>query len=279
MTNPPLQHPEFEAARIMGELYGAGFIGHKKAFDRDWAGRLREDIDLIFENAKKMPGGVLNRGPNRFYVEVHPERIRGFLDMITHPWLIAVCLAVLGPDYRIVETGFDISEPGAQDQPWHRDFAMPQATALGRRLDSLAFNITAVDVTDDMGPLEIAPGTQWDDLTTAADPSEMFPVKSSTARYVALAQRKMPELGDMSARSALTIHRGTANHSSKSRPIFVVGVDAPGASNAARHDLQVSAAYHASLPASVRCHLAARVVDCLESIVQAHTIDALTVGP
>ena len=85
-------------------------------------------------------------------------------DIATHPWFVAVCEAVLGPDYRIVEIGFDIPFPGAADQPWHRDFPAPEATLKGRRLNSLAFNLTAVDTGPEHGPFEIALGTQWDDI-------------------------------------------------------------------------------------------------------------------
>ncbi|MFM7348549.1 MAG: hypothetical protein ACKO01_03570 [Erythrobacter sp.] len=35
---------------------------------------------------------------------------------------------MVGPEYRIVEVGFDIPFPDAADQPWHRDFAAPEAT-------------------------------------------------------------------------------------------------------------------------------------------------------
>jgi hypothetical protein len=269
---------QFDIAKIMGGLYGDGIIGLKGAFDRAWVQRLREDIDTLFEEAQQRPGGALNRGPNRFYVEVHPERIRGFVDIVTHPWVVAVCSAVLGPDYRIVEAGFDVPGPGAANQPWHRDFATPAATAVGRRLDSLAFNMTTVDVTEDMGPLEIAPGTQWDDLAGRSDASGMFPDKTLYPRYEALAQRKLPSMGDISARSALTIHRGTANRSNLSRPVFVLGVDAPDAGNAARHDLQATRRYWESLPALAREHMTCRVVDSLEDIVQLHTIEGLTMG-
>ena len=57
------------------------------------------------------------------------------------------------------------------------------------------------------------------------------------------AVQKMPQRGDISARSALTIHRGTANRSNEARPVLVVGVDAPDATNANHHDLQVTRAY------------------------------------
>src|SRR5206468_3839112 len=120
----------------------------------------------------------------------------------------------------------------------------------GRRLNSLAFNLTTVDVFEDMGPFEIAPGTQWD-IPTGFEHG-MFPPKSAYERYQSRAQRKMPKRGDISARSALTIHRGTANQSNKSRPALVLGVDAPGGINADRHDLQFTRAYYDAMPAALK---------------------------
>jgi len=269
---------DLDVAHILGGLYGDGIIALRGAFSTAWADQLREDIELLFAEACQQPQGVLPRGPQRWYVEVHPERLRGFVDIASHPWFVTVCQAVLGPHYRIVEVGFDIPGPGAQDQPWHRDFPAPEATRIGRRLDSLAFNLTAVDTTPEMGPLEIAPGTQWDDWPLP-DPLDreaaMFPPAPLYPRYVARAQARLPQRGDISARSALTIHRGTANRSDRSRPVLVVGVDAPDAGNAARHDLQVTAAYVDRLPAVVRQHLHCRVVERLQPIAQAHSIHGL----
>jgi hypothetical protein len=260
---------------IMGGIYGDGFIACKGAFSREWVQQLGADIAVLFQEAMAQPGGALARGPNRYYVEIHPERLRGFIDIITHPWVMAVCRGILGPDYRIVETGFDVPGPGALHQPWHRDFPSPEATLKGRRLNSLAFNITTVDVTEDMGPFEIAPGTQWDDL---AGGDLMFPERALWSRYEALAQRKLAKMGDISARSALTVHRGTANQSDKSRPVFVLGVDAPDARNADKHDLQLTRGYYDSLPDEVGRHIACRVVDKLAPIVQEHTIEGLLMG-
>jgi hypothetical protein len=273
-------HPgsDDEAAPLLGGLYGDGIIALKGAFDTTWADRLREDVETLFAEARARPRGALPRGPERYYVEVHPQRLRGFVDIVTHPWFVAVCRAVLGPRYQVVEIGFDVPGPGAQDQPWHRDFPMPQATRAERRLDSLAFNLTAVDTTPEMGPLQIAPGTQWDDWPwdeAGSREAGMFPGKATWPRYEQRAQWRMPQRGDMSARSALTIHRGTANRSDRARPVLVVGVDAPGAGYAARHDLQATPAFLAALPPLAREHLTYRVVGALEHIEQAHAIDGL----
>jgi hypothetical protein len=92
-----------------------------------------------------------------------------------------------------------------------------------------------------MGPLEIALGTQWDHLCGEDEP--MFPPRALYSRYEARMARRMPQRGDISARSALTIHRGTANRSNLPRPVLVLGVDAPDGTNAGHHDLQVTKAY------------------------------------
>ena len=125
-----------------------------------------------------------------------------------------------------MEVGFDTPFPGATTQPWHRDFPSPPETKDERRLSSLAFNLTTVDTTDEMGPFEIAPGTQWD----RGDDFDhgMFPPKSAYARYEELAVRKYPQVGDISARSALTVHRGTPNRSDVARPVLVLGVGGRG---------------------------------------------------
>ena len=169
--------------------------------------------------------------------------------------------------------GFDIPFPGAADQPWHRDFFVPEATTKQRRLNSLAFNLTAVDTRPEHGPFEVAPGTQWDQFEGC--PKGMFPPRDLWPRYIERAQQKLPQLGDMSARSALTIHRGTANRSNEPRPTLVVGVDAPDATNAAHHDLQVTSGYLESLPPRVRDHLTYRVADTLEPVIQHHVIEGL----
>lgn len=274
-VNDPLSSA-YDIAGIMGGLYGDGFIALKSAFSREWVQQLDKDIAIAYEDALKRPNGAVGRGPKRHYVEIHPEDIQGFVELAMHPWVVTVCEAVLCSDYKIVEIGFDVPNPGAMDQPWHRDFPAPDETIVGRRLNSLAFNLTTVDVHEDMGPFEIAPGTQWD-LPMGFEHG-MFPHRDNWPRYQQRAQRKMPRMGDISARSALTIHRGTANHSNKPRPALVLGVDAPGAINAERHDLQLTHKYFATLPAELKKHLTYRLVNELEPIVQAHTIEGLMMG-
>jgi len=257
-------------------LYRDGIVAKKGAFSREWVEQMREDVMTAFWEAIQRPGGAVGRGPRRWYVEVHPQAISGFVDLVTHPWVVAMCEAVLGPKYEIVELGFDVPFQGAKNQPWHRDFPSPRETYEERRITSLAFNMTGVDVTEDMGPFEVAPGTQWDDGREWKH--QMFPAESLWPRYTERGVRKFPKMGDISARSALTMHRGTAHGSPIARPVLVLGVDAPGAGHAALHDMMVTPDYYASLPESVRQHLVCRVVDKLVPVTQKHDIEGLVMG-
>ena len=257
-------------------LYRDGIVGCRGAFSRDWVNTLSQDVAAAFAEARSRKDGAVGRGPQRWYVEVHPQALGGFVQLAEHPWIRAVCQAVLGPDYTIVEVGFDIPFPGAVNQPWHRDFPMPAETREQRRLTSLAFNITTVDTTDDMGPFEIAPGSHFDD----GDDFDhgMFPPRTYYDRYEKLGLRKYPQVGDISARSALTVHRGTTNHSDKIRPVLVLGVDGPDGHNAEHHDLAVTADFWAALPRRLQHHLNCPIVDKLTPITQKHTIEGLVMG-
>ncbi|WP_193605876.1 phytanoyl-CoA dioxygenase family protein [Nocardioides dongkuii] len=261
---------------IRETIHTDGIIGCPGAFSRAWVEQLREDVEAAFAEAQSREGGAVGRGPNRYYVEIHPEALRGFVDLVDHPWVRATCETVLGPDYQIVEVGFDIPFAGAKNQPWHRDFPAPRETLEEGRLTSLAFNVTCVDTEEDMGPFEIAPGTHWDEGEEFDH--GMFPPKNEYSRFEERAVRKYPRMGDISARSALTVHRGTRNESATSRPVLVLGVDAPGAGNDEKHDLAVTRAYWEGLPQRVRDHLDCPIVEELTPITQKHTIEGLVMG-
>jgi hypothetical protein len=258
------------------KLFRDGIAAKRGAFSREWVTKLRGDMMTAFWDAIQRPGGAIGRGPRRWYVEVHPQAISGFVALATHPWVRAMSEAVLGPDYEIVEIGLDVPFEGAQDQPWHRDFPSPKDSFEQKKITSLAFNLTGVDVTPDMGPFEIAVGTQWDDGRAWKD--EMFPAKDLWPRFQERGVRAYPKLGDISCRSALTVHRGTAHASMIPRPVLVLGVDAPGAGHAALHDMLVTEDFYEAMPEVLRRHLVCRVTDRLTPITQKHEIAGLSGG-
>ncbi len=264
---------EYNIAAIMGGLYGDGIVGLKGAFPRDFIGSLHRQCLALYREAASVPNGLMPRGPNRWYVEVQPERVDGFVDIVGHHWFVTVCEAVLGADYKIVEFGFDIPFPGAADQPWHRDFPGGDGDGSARRLTSLAFNLTTVDTRPEHGPFEIAPGTQWDAIPGAK--SGMFPLSDSWDRYRSRAVQKLPQRGDISARTGLAIHRGTANVSNEPRPVIIVGVVANDIVDADAHQLQLTSSYLDSLEPTVRDHLFYRLTDTVGPLTQHHMIEGL----
>ena len=262
---------------LAAAIYRDGIVALPGLFPPAWADMLHEDFEAAFAFARSCPKGTINRGPQRHYFAVHPERIRGFVDLVTHPVITGLCTQFLGPDYVILELGFDVPLPGAQNQPWHRDFPIPPETARTGRLTSLAFNVTTVDVTPDLAPLEIAPGTQFDD--GEAFDHGMFPRPEHYPRYEERASRRYPRRGDVSARTGLTIHRGTTNHSDRSRAVLILGV-VTGDTDLRDiiHELVVTRRYYDTLPKTLRPHLRCRLVDELAPIVQQHDIEGLMMG-
>lgn len=233
---------DIDVSGDVATLYEDGIVGKKAAFSRDWAEAMREDMMTAFWAAIQRPGGAVGRGPRRWYVEIHPQDLGGFVELVSHPWVAAMCRSAW-KDHRIT---------------------------------SLAFNLTGVDVTEDMGPFEIAPGTQW--LDGRAWKHEMFPEKTEWPPFLKRAMRKYPSMGDISCRSALTMHRGTEHGSPIARPVLVLGVDAPGAGHAELHDMMVTRDYFEALPSAVKEHLVCSVVDQLVPVTQKHDIEGLVMG-
>lgn len=251
-----------------------GIVGRQGAISREWVEAAHDSVMTAFWSAIQRPGGAIKRGPRRWYVEMHPEQLTGFAELVSNPWVVAMSRAVLGDDYRVVEIGFDVPFQGAKNQPWHRDFPSPEETWRDHRITSLAFNLTCVDVTEDMGPFEIAIGTQWDDGREWKH--EMFPPKDIWGRFAERGVRKFPRMGDIACRTALTLHRGTAHASPIARPVLILGVVRDAKPE--EHDLAVTRDYYESLAPEVRDHLLCRVVDELEPISQRHDIEGLVMG-
>ena len=90
--------------------------------------------------------------------------------------------------------------------------------------------------------------------------------------------RKYPQRGDISARSALTIHRGTPQRVAEVPSRARARRRRPGRGNAAHHDMAVTQGYWERAARAGRAHLKCPVVDELTPITQKHTIEGLVMG-
>ena len=106
----------------------------------------------------------------------------------------------------------------------------------------------------------------------------MFPPPEVWPGFVERATPKHPQMGDISCRSALTMHRGAAHASPIARPVMAPSVDAPGAGRDKLHDPMVTRTCCDGLPAVVRGHLTCRAVETLVPIVQKQDIEGLVMG-
>jgi Phytanoyl-CoA dioxygenase (PhyH) len=203
------------------EVYEQGIAVVRGAFPREWAERLDEDLAREFSQALRVPNGVAPRGWNRFYFEPYAEKVRAFWDLVSHPVLVALSEQMFGSDWQIVELGCDIPLPGAENQPWHRDFPMPRATREEGRLTSIAVNASAVDVVD--GPFQGIPGTHLE----PGDHFEgaMFPPDEQTPELDARLQSFFAKAGNFSVRSGLMLHRGSAmGIHARMRQVAILGI-------------------------------------------------------
>jgi hypothetical protein len=274
------------------DLYEQGITNLPGILPVSWADELDEDVGQQFIDALKVEGGegVAFRGWSRFYIELYPERLRGFVEMITHPAIVEVSREILTDQYQIVELGADIPLPGAPEQPPHRDFPLPDPTRLHGRLTSLCFNASTVDVTPSMGPFNIAPGTHFDDGSSFN--KEMFPVGEQKEVYNQKMVTRLAKRGSVSVRSGLTIHRGSKNNG-RMRPVIILGVVSPedrahSATVIERPEayspptLKVSQAFYDSLDSSLKQHLSCEIVADttanLPPLKTPHSIEGLVMG-
>lgn len=285
MTNPsapPVSAPD----PLSDALYRDGLVGLRSALPPEWADRMLADFEVLYAEAEQQdlsssPSGRRGRvargpgeEPKRYYFAVHPERLSGFLDLVTHPVLDALCRNVLGDDYQFVEVGFDVALPGAVTQPLHRDFPIPAETKATGRLSSLAVNATCVDVTPEMGPLEIVPGSHFDDDREFEQ--GMRVPRAMYGRYLDRVEPRMASRGDVSVRTGLTIHRGTGNSSARQRPVMILGVMGGEYETFAAHDFAMTRDYYDRLPDLLKAHLRrCTVSEQLDPVVQDYVLDFL----
>ena len=284
--------PGLDYEQLSKDVYEKGFTSLPNILPVQWADELDEDMAQQFLKALQIENGegVAFRGWSRYYIELYPERLRGFVDLVTNPAIIGLSEEMLGDDYEIVELGADIPLPGAPEQPPHRDFPMPEPTSLHKRLTSLAFNASSVDVTPAMGPFNIVPGTHFDDGSDFV--KEMFPIGAKKDEYNQRMEARLAKRGSVSARSGLTLHKGSKNNG-RIRQVLILGVVSreDRAHSATTQDLardyiapslKMSQEFYDSLDESVRkhlrCDIIADIAANLPPLKTPHSIEGLVMG-
>jgi hypothetical protein len=90
--------------QLSKDIYEHGITNLPDILSVQWADELDEDVGLQFVDALKVGGGegVAFRGWSRFYIELYPERLRGFVEFVTNPAVVELSREVLTDQYEIV---------------------------------------------------------------------------------------------------------------------------------------------------------------------------------
>jgi hypothetical protein len=287
------------------DIYRDGIALVRGGLPVAWADRLNEDITREFMRALSVPGGTAARGWNRYYYEPYVELTPGWLDLATHPVVLALCREMFGDDWRLLEWGADLPLPGAEDQWPHRDFAMNEVTLKERRLTSIAINANCIDVESNNAPFRVARGTHFDDgaaFIGGDEPGDqgMFPLDEARERYAGMMETLLGSRGNFSIRSALMIHGGSASETNRSRirPTIVMSAVSPEDEKwvatpeelVARGDnhiprIRLSEAYrdriraeHPDLFAHLQYEVVSKTADDLPPYHTWHTLEGLIMG-
>lgn len=156
-----------------------------------------------------------NRGANRYYVTLPFQDPWADPAIIDNDAVMAVVEDLVGADGVLCQLASDTPLRGSEHQDLHRDTQLlfPESGAETPPYQ-LAVNFPLVDVTDEMGPMQYAPGTHM-----LSKEDGMARIASGEIPLVTAHMRR----GDVMIRDVRHIHRGTPNLSATPRPMVVIG--------------------------------------------------------
>ena len=169
---------------------------------------------------------IVMRSPGRYEISLRPssiclgEKIPPLDNLLNGPlsFIPSFLDASSWSEVQICHISLVISYPGSDDQGWHADGGHVN---IQKHLPCHCFNIfiPLSDVTKEMGPTEIRPGTHYHTRNLA-------PMMLAARARKTLRSPQMPPLavGDILAFDYRILHRGRANTSEKDRSILVLTV-------------------------------------------------------
>ena len=134
---------------------------------------------------------------------------------VQHPFLHVFLESVLGEGYHMIHADMLTSFPGAEDQTWHVDGGHRPGATEHLPPEVLNIFVALDDVTLEMGPTELRPGTH----KLTRDMSRQMLGAMITRRLRPKIRPPMRK-GDMVIFDYRTLHRGVANAATRPRPVM-----------------------------------------------------------
>ena len=218
------------------------------------------DLDRLYAERARIDGGLAPRGKARHYLTL--PWVDPFADpeVFAHPAILGVLDRVFAQEYVMVQLGADVAEPGAQDQEIHRDYRPLFDDSFVTPLYALAVNFPLVEVTRDNGPFTMARGTH-----VLSRDEGLRRIESGDAPL----EPFFAQPGDVTIRTPLGLHLGTANVSDTPRPMVVMGYVMHWL-HTANVELNVPRPFYESLPPKTQALLRCNVVDELPDAAETY---------
>jgi len=186
-------------------LHGNGFTRLREIISPDEASTIRDDLLQKTDAAREMGTGVLGITD---LVTAGPE----FIELVTHPRLLAVAHALLGADATLGAFSARILMPGCEEGKLHVDYpywamnpGMPVAPAM------------MMQVIWMMEPFSEENGGTW-----VAPGSQQWPTPTDPTRFAGHAVQATGNAGDAIISHGLLWHRTAHNHSQQPRVAILI---------------------------------------------------------
>ncbi len=201
--------------RMAEDFKRDSFVILKEHFPRDLMLAWAEAFKPLLTEHIEREGHVQNRGSGRFYVTLPFEGTFADPKVFEDDDILGLVERLAGKDPVMCQLATDTPIKGSDYQDIHRD-TPPLFPELPYEVPAyqLAVNFPLVDVTPELGPIEIARGTHMmlRDEAMAKIKSGEIPLEPYTMR-----------LGDVMVRDVRHLHRGTPNVTDTPRPMVVIG--------------------------------------------------------
>jgi ectoine hydroxylase-related dioxygenase (phytanoyl-CoA dioxygenase family) len=156
-----------------------------------------------------------NRGASRYYVTLPFNGMWADPEIIDNDAIMAVVADLVGEDGVMQQLASDTPLRGSEHQDLHRDTQLlfPETGAESPPYQ-LAVNFPLVDVTEENGAMEYAPGTHM-----LSKEEGLRRIESGETPLLRAPMKR----GDVMIRDVRHIHRGTPNYTDTPRPMVVIG--------------------------------------------------------
>lgn len=194
-----------------------GFIVLENVIPVKLIHEVREAFQALLNDAMQRPA---NRGRGRFDIGIPFKPPFNDPRLYANETALAVIQRVLGSDCVAGCYASVTNLPGTDYQPVHQDAPgelYPETPGIPVPPFELTMSFPLVDVTEELGPMELWPGTNW-----VPNPQMMEQVASGMRSYKAIA----PE-GSILIRDLRTWHRGTPNRGNQPRTLMGVAYTRP----------------------------------------------------